>query len=220
MDTILIVDDEYRIRKLISDYLKKSNYNILEANNGKEALKIFNTNNISLIVLDVMMPEINGWDVCKEIRKSSNVPIIMLTAKSTEEDQLKGFSLKVDDYLSKPFSPKILIAHIDAILRRVNGEENDILKINDLEINISSHTVKINDELIDISYKEFEILVYFVKHKNIVISRERLLNDLWGYDYYGDERIIDTHIKKLRQKLKNVGENLKTVWGVGYKYEE
>lgn len=220
--TILIVDDESRMRKLVSDFLTKNGYDIMEASNGSEALKIFQNNKekISLIILDVMMPFMNGWDASEAIRKDSNVPIILLTAKESEQDQLKGYSLKIDDYITKPFSPKILVARVDALLRRTStNESDDIIKEGILTIDSRSRNVKVNDELIELSFKEFELLKYFAKNKGYALSREKILNAVWDYDYFGDARTVDTHIKKLRQKLGEAGEYIKTVWGMGYKFE-
>lgn len=219
---ILIVDDESRIRKLVSDFLVRSGYDVLEASNGQDAVLIFDKNtDISLIVLDVMMPFMDGWETCEAIRKDSNVPIIMLTAKDSEEDQLKGYNLKIDDYVTKPFSPKILTARIDALIRRTEKTESneDIIKEGIIEINSLTHTVTVDNEIVELSFKEFELIKYFVKNKGIALSRDKILNDVWNYDYFGDARTIDTHIKKLRQKLGTAGEYIKTIWGLGYKFE-
>ena len=211
---ILVVDDESRMRKLVKDFLVKKQYKVLEAGDGEEAIEVFFGNkDISLIILDVMMPKMDGWEVCKEIRKFSKVPIIMLTAKSEENDELKGFELGVDEYISKPFSPKILVARVDAILRRAN-------KIGaDMTIDKAAHIVKVKDKEIELSFKEFELLTYFIENKGIALSRENILNNVWNYDYFGDARTIDTHVKKLRSKLGDCGDYIKTVWGMGYKFE-
>lgn len=218
---ILVVDDESRMRKLVKDFLKKKDFEVLEAANGEEAIDIFfHDKNISLIVLDVMMPKMDGWEVVKEIRQYSKVPIIMLTAKSDESDELLGFDLGVDEYISKPFSPKILVARVEAILRRTNSVKGgEVLKAGDIELDISAHEVKINGEKIELSFKEFELLNYFVVNQGVALSREKILNNVWNYDYFGDARTIDTHVKKLRSKLGKRGEYIKTIWGMGYKFE-
>ena len=219
---ILVVDDESRMRKLVKDFLTKSNYDVLEAGDGSEALDVFyNTKDISLIILDVMMPKMDGWQVCKEIRETSKVPIIMLTAKGDERDELQGFTLGVDEYITKPFSPKILVARVEAILRRTNTfAEEEILEAGGISINKSAHMVTIDGEIIDLSYKEFELLSYFLENQGIALSREKILNNVWNYDYFGDARTIDTHVKKLRSKMGEKGEMIKTIWGMGYKLEE
>lgn len=219
---ILVVDDEKRMRILVKDFLIKADFEVLEASNGGEALDIFYENkDIALILLDVMMPVLNGWDVCREIRESSKIPIIMLTACGEERDELLGFQLGVDEYISKPFSPKILVARIEAILRRANKSQEDVvLDCNGIEIDKAAHVVKIDGELIDLSFKEFELLTYFVENKGIALSREKILNNVWNYDYFGDARTIDTHVKKLRSKLGAKGDMIKTIWGMGYKFEE
>ena len=219
---ILVVDDESRMRKLVRDFLVKKDYIVLEASNGEEAIeKFYEDNQIALVILDVMMPKMDGWQVCKEIRKESKVPIIMLTAKSDESDELLGFDLGVDEYISKPFSPKILVARIDAILRRSNKiEENSIIKARNIVIDKNAHMVTVNGQIIDLSFKEFELLVYFIENKGIALSREKILNKVWNYDYFGDARTIDTHVKKIRNKLGSEGEMIKTIWGMGYKFEE
>lgn len=218
---ILVVDDESRMRKLVKDFLVKSNYDVIEAGDGSEALDIFyNTKDIALIILDVMMPKLDGWQVCKEIRESSKVPIIMLTAKSDERDELQGFKLGVDEYVTKPFSPKILVARVEAILRRTNSlNEDTILEAGGISINKSAHMVTIDGETIDLSYKEFELLSYFLENQGIALSREKILNNVWNYDYFGDARTIDTHVKKLRSKMGEKGDLIKTIWGMGYKFE-
>ncbi len=218
---ILVVDDESRMRKLVRDFLEREGFAVREASDGIEAMDIFYEHkDIDLIILDVMMPRMDGWQVCREIRQSSKVPIIMLTARSEERDELQGFELGVDEYISKPFSPKILVARVAAILRRSNiiGTE-DIIHAGGIEINKAAHIVKIDDKVIDLSYKEFELLSYFVENQGIALSREKILNNVWNYDYFGDARTIDTHVKKLRSKLEGKGDLIKTVWGMGYKFE-
>ena len=219
---ILVVDDESRMRKLVKDFLQKSNYKVIEAEDGSQAIDIFfNNQNIALIILDVMMPKVDGWQVCREIRSYSKVPIIMLTAKADERDELQGFQLGVDEYIAKPFSPKILVARVEAILRRTNQSSGEtILEAGGITVDKAAHAVLIDGEAIDLSYKEFELLVYFMENKGIALSREKILNSVWNYDYFGDARTIDTHVKKLRSKLKDKGECIKTIWGLGYKLEE
>ena len=218
---ILVVDDESRMRKLVKDFLTKKNFQVLEAGNGEEAMDIFyEEKDIALIILDVMMPKMDGWEVCREIRKLSKVPIIMLTAKSEESDELLGFELGVDEYISKPFSPRILVARVDAILRRTNNiDQGEIEQAGDIEINKAAHIVKVKGEIVELSFKEFELLTYFVKNKGLALSRENILNNVWNYDYFGDARTIDTHVKKLRSKMGDKGEYIRTVWGMGYKFE-
>ncbi len=219
---ILVVDDESRMRKLVRDFLVKEDYDIIEAADGKQALDIFYSNkDISLIILDVMMPEINGFEVCKEIREASDVPIVMLTAKGEERDELQGFKIGVDEYISKPFSPKILVARVNAILKRSLGEngKDDIIDVGGIIINKIAHTVTIDEEKIDLSFKEFELLLYFATNQGVALNREKILNNVWNYDYFGDARTIDTHVKKLRSKLKKKGSYIKTIWGIGYKFE-
>lgn len=218
---ILVVDDESRMRKLVSDFLVKQNFEVLEAADGEEALdKFYADKEIALIILDVMMPKINGWDVCKEIRETSKVPIIMLTAKGEESDELLGFDIGADEYISKPFSPKILVARVEAILRRTGKTGDDeILEIGGIMIDRLAHQVKVEGKELELSYKEFELLTYFVENKGIALSREKILNHVWNYDYFGDARTIDTHVKKLRSKLGSKGEYIKTIWGMGYKFE-
>lgn len=218
---VLVVDDEVRIRKLVKDFLVKKEYRVLEAGDGEEALKIFFENNdIALIILDVMMPKLDGWQVCREVRNYSKVPVIMLTAKSDEQDELQGFELGVDEYISKPFSPKILMARVDAILRRTNRlTEDGTLTAGNITVNKVAHTVMVGDKMIDLSYKEFELLVYFMENRGIALSREQILNNVWNYDYFGDARTIDTHVKKLRAKLTKDADYIKTIWGMGYKFE-
>lgn len=218
---ILVVDDETRMRKLVGDFLKKSGYQVLEAADGSAALDIFfEQNDIALVILDVMMPKMDGWQVCKEIRQYSKVPIIMLTAKSEEMDELLGFELGVDEYITKPFSPKILVARVEAILRRtVSSEPEAVLSAGGICIDQSAHSVTIDGTPIELSYKEFELLTYFLENRGIALSREKILNHVWNYDYYGDARTIDTHVKKLRSKMGNKGDLIKTIWGMGYKLE-
>lgn len=218
---ILVVDDESRMRKLVKDFLQKSNYKVIEAEDGSQALDIFFANpGIALVILDVMMPKLDGWQVCREIRDFSKVPIIMLTAKSDERDELQGFGLGVDEYITKPFSPKILVARVEAILRRTNQNVGEtILEAGGITIDKAAHTVTIEGEAIELSYKEFELLTYFIENKGIALSREKILNSVWNYDYFGDARTIDTHVKKLRSKMKGKGECIKTIWGMGYKFE-
>lgn len=218
---IMIVDDEQRLRKLVRDYMIREGYSVLEASNGREALNLFdNEGNIALIILDVMMPEMDGWQVCSEIRKTSKVPIIMLTARSDEKDELRGFELGVDEYVTKPFSPRTLAARVNAILRRTLGTAAEKqLEAGGIEMDKAAHIVKIDGEPIELSYKEFELLQYFMENNGIALSRERILNSVWNYDYYGDARTIDTHVKKLRSKLGSKSGLIKTVWGIGYKFE-
>lgn len=219
---ILVVDDESRMRKLVKDFLTMQNYEVLEAGDGSEAVDIFFANqDIALIILDVMMPKMDGWQVCREIRNYSKVPIIMLTARSDERDELQGFQLGVDEYISKPFSPKILVARVEAILRRTNQlNEGEVLTCGDIVLDKAAHVVTIEGKTIELSFKEFELLTYFMENKGIALSREKILNSVWNYDYFGDARTIDTHVKKLRSKMGNCGEMIKTVWGMGYKFEE
>lgn len=218
---ILVVDDESRMRKLVKDFLVKNNYDVIEAENGEQALDLFYAQkDISLIILDIMMPKMDGWQVCKEIREYSKVPIIMLTAKSDEQDELLGFKLGVDEYISKPFSPKILVARVEAILRRsVQKEQEEVLECGGVVLNKASHQVFIDGELVELSYKEFELLTFFLENKGIALSREKILNSVWNYDYFGDARTIDTHVKKLRSKMGDKGDLIKTIWGMGYKLE-
>ena len=219
---ILVVDDESRMRKLVRDFLVRQDFEVLEAGDGEEALDLFyKDKSIALIILDVMMPKMNGWEVCKEVRESSKVPIIMLTAKSDESDELMGFDLGVDEYISNPFSPKILVARVEAILRRTNklGGASEVKKAGAIVLDKTAHEVKIDGKQIDLSFKEFELLDYFLDNQGIALSRERILNSVWNYDYFGDARTIDTHVKKLRSKLGEYGDYIKTVWGMGYKFE-
>lgn len=219
---ILVVDDEARMRKLVKDFLVKNGYNVIEAEDGSQALDIFfEQKDIALVILDVMMPKMDGWETCREIRQYSQVPIIMLTAKSDERDELQGFQLGVDEYISKPFSPKILVARVEAILRRTNQlTADEILETGGIVIDKAAHSVTIDGNPIDLSYKEFELLTYFMENKGIALSREKILNSVWNYDYFGDARTIDTHVKKLRSKMGEKGDMIKTIWGMGYKLEE
>lgn len=218
---ILVVDDESRMRKLVKDFLLKKDYEVLEAGDGEEAIDVFfSQKDISLILLDIMMPKMDGWEVCREIRKFSKVPIVMLTAKGDERDELLGFELGVDEYISKPFSLKVLVARVDALLRRSNNlGPNDIIKAGNIEINKVAHQVTIGGQEIELSFKEFELLTYFIENQGIALSRERILNSVWNYDYFGDARTIDTHVKKLRNKLGDKENYIKTIWGMGYKFE-
>ena len=223
MDTlkILLVDDESRMRKLVKDFLTKKNFQVLEAGNGEEAMDIFyEEKDIALIILDVMMPKMDGWEVCREIRKNSKVPIILLTARSDERDELLGFDLGVDEYISKPFSPKILVARVEAILRRT-GQNNpeDVISAGGIVIDKAAHLATVDGKPMELSFKEFELLTYFLENQGIALSREKILNSVWNYDYFGDARTIDTHVKKLRSKMGDKGEYIKTVWGMGYKFE-
>ena len=223
MDTlkILVVDDESRMRKLVKDFLTKKNFQVLEAGNGEEAMDIFyEEKDIALIILDVMMPKMDGWEVCREIRKNSKVPIIMLTARSDERDELLRFDLGVDEYISKPFSPKILVARVEAILRRT-GQNNpeDVISAGGIVIDKAAHLATVDGKPMELSFKEFELLTYFLENQGIALSREKILNSVWNYDYFGDARTIDTHVKKLRSKMGDKGEYIKTVWGMGYKFE-
>ena len=218
---ILVADDESRMRKLVKDFLIKSNFEVLEAEDGSQALDLFYaTKDIALIILDVMMPKMDGFEVCREIRQTSQVPIIMLTAKGDERDELQGFQLGVDEYITKPFSPKILVARVEAVLRRTNqAEETELLEYGGIVVDKTAHSVTIDGKPIDLSFKEFELLTYFVTNQGVALSRERILNNVLNYDYFGDARTIDTHVKKLRSKLGKKGEYIKTIWGMGYKFE-
>ncbi len=218
---ILVVDDESRMRKLVRDFLIRDNFDVLEAADGEEALDIFyRDKEISLIILDIMMPKINGWDVCREIRETSKIPIIMLTAKGEETDELQGFDLGVDEYIAKPFSPKILVARVQAILRRSNKiADEETVQAGTIRMDKAAHLVTVGTERVELSYKEFELLAYFIENQGIALSREKILNHVWNYDYFGDARTIDTHVKKLRNKLGKSGEYIKTIWGMGYKFE-
>jgi len=217
---IMVVDDESRMRKLVKDFLVRKDYEVIEAENGEQALDIFfSKKDIALIILDVMMPKLDGWQVCKEIRQYSKVPIIMLTAKSDEKDELMGFELGVDEYISKPFSPKILVARVEAVLRRTNAVDEGAIEVGGIILDKTAHQVRIGNEVIELSYKEFELLSYFITNQGVALSREKILNNVWNYDYFGDARTIDTHVKKLRSKLGPKGEYIKTIWGLGYKFE-
>ena len=215
---ILVVDDEARMRKLVRDFLERQGYMVLEAADGEEAVDIFfSEKDIALILLDVMMPRMDGWQVCREVRQYSKVPIIMLTARSDERDELLGFQLGVDEYISKPFSPKILVARVDAVLRRTNAQgASEIVESSGIRIDKTAHQVSIDGKDIELSFKEFELLSYFVENKGIALSREKILNAVWNYDYYGDARTIDTHVKKLRAKMGDKGALIR---GMGYKFE-
>lgn len=218
---ILVVDDEQRMRKIINDFLTKSDFTVIEAGDGEEALeKFFANRDIDLIILDIMMPKLDGWGVVKEIRKDSKVPIIMLTARSDESDELRGFELGVDEYISKPFSPKILVARVEAILRRTKRIcSEDVIECNGIVMNRLTHVVTVDGKEVDFSFKEFELLAYFIENEGIALARGNILNNVWNYDYYGEDRTIDTHVKKLRQKLGSKGKCIKTIWGIGYKFE-
>ena len=218
---ILIVDDESRMRKLLRDFLEREGYQVMEAADGIEAMDIFYTNkDLDLIILDVMMPRMDGWQVCKEVREYSKVPIMMLTARAEEQSELKGFELGVDEYVAKPFSPKILVARVSALLKRSrNMEEESIIDAGGILIDRAAHMVTIEGQAVDLSVKEFELLTYFIENQKIALSREKILNNVWNYDYFGDARTIDTHVKKLRSKLGEKGNYITTIWGMGYKFE-
>ncbi|MCI9169237.1 MAG: response regulator transcription factor [Dorea sp.] len=218
---ILVVDDESRMRKLVRDFLEREGFQVLEAGDGLEAMEVFYADkDISLLILDVMMPKMDGWQVCREVRQSSKVPIIMLTARSEERDELQGFELGVDEYISKPFSPKILVARVEAILRRSNVlNPEEVADAGGIIIDKAAHQVTIDGKGVELSYKEFELLAYFVENQGIALSREKILNNVWNYDYFGDARTIDTHVKKLRSKLGEKGNYIRTIWGMGYKFE-
>ncbi len=218
---ILVVDDEQRMRKLIKDFLKAKGYSILEAEDGEKALQVFeeNKNKISVILLDVMMPKLDGWSVLRQIRQTSKVPIIMLTARGEEQDELFGFELGVDEYISKPFSPKILVARVEAILKRTTKDTTEIKEYAGIEINKEGRTVKVDGKTIELSLREYELLLYLIENENVALSRDKILNNVWNYDYYGDSRTIDSHIKKIRHKLGKKGKYIKTMRGIGYKFE-
>lgn len=217
---ILVVDDESRMRKLVHDFLGKRGYEIIEAADGEEAVDIFfNDKSIDLIIMDVMMPKLDGYEAVKQIRQYSKIPIIMLTAKSEERDELNGFNIGADEYIAKPFSPKILVARVEALLRRTNTVKTDVIEVGDLTLDKAAHRVSANGQDVELSFKEFELLVYFIENKGIALSRENILNHVWNYDYFGDARTIDTHVKKLRSKLGDCGDYIKTIWGMGYKFE-
>ncbi len=220
-NNVLIVDDEARMRKLIKDFLMAKNFTILEAADGEEALKVFeeNQNKIDLILLDVMMPKLDGWSVLRQIRQTSKVPIIMLTARGEEQDELFGFELGVDEYISKPFSPKILVARVEAILKRTQGDTKEVRDCGGIEIDKEGRTVTVDGKIIELSLREYELLVYLIENENIALSRDKILNNVWNYDYYGDSRTIDSHVKKLRHKLGKRGKYIKTIRGIGYKFE-
>ncbi len=217
---ILVVDDEARMRKLVKDFLLIKGFQVEEAEDGEQAVELFfNQKDIELIILDVMMPKMDGWEVCKTIRQYSKVPIIMLTARTEERDELQGFKLGVDEYIAKPFSPKILVARVEAILRRSKGTISDASEVGGIRIDKVAHQVTMDGRQVDLSYKEFELLAYFMENQGIALSREKILNNVWNYDYFGDARTIDTHVKKLRSKMGEKGEYIKTIWGMGYKFE-
>ena len=218
---ILIVDDEQRMRQLIKDFLVAKGYSILEAEDGEKALEIFeeNKNKITLILLDVMMPKLDGWSVLRQIRQESKIPIIMLTARGEEQDELFGFELGVDEYISKPFSPKILVARVEAILKRTNKNTTEIKDYAGIEIDKEGRTVKVDGKPIELSLREYELLIYLIENENIALSRDKILNNVWNYDYFGDARTVDTHVKKLRSKIGAKGEYIRTIWGMGYKFE-
>lgn len=218
---ILVVDDEMRMRKLVRDFLVKNDFTVIEAEDGEEALNLFYAEkDIALVILDVMMPKIDGWEVCREIRRESRVPVIMLTARGDERDELMGFDLGVDEYISKPFSPRILVARVEAILRRTGqSDRDDVLEAGGIRINKSAHEVTVDGVPVELSFKEFELLTYFLENQGIALSREKILNNVWNYDYFGDARTIDTHVKKLRSKMGSKGNYIKTIWGMGYKFE-
>ena len=221
-EKILVVDDENRMRKLVKDFLTREGYRVLEACDGEEAMEVFYENkDIDLIILDVMMPKMEGWQVCREVRRiSQKVPVIMLTARASEQDELLGFELGVDEYISKPFSPKILVARVSAILRRTIGSvEGDLSEAGGIRVDKAAHIVTVDGKEIELSFKEFELLTYFIENAGIALSREKILNSVWNYDYFGDARTIDTHVKKIRSKLGAKGEYIKTIWGMGYKFE-
>lgn len=220
-ESILIVDDEERMRKLIKDFLKQKNYNTLEADDGEEALKVFEENKekIILILLDVMMPKLDGWSVLRQIRQTSKVPIIMLTARGEEQDELFGFELGVDEYISKPFSPKILVARVEALLKRTAGDSKELQDVGGIQIDEQGRTVSVDGKQIELSLREYELLVYLVENQGIALSRDKILNNVWNYDYYGDSRTIDSHIKKIRKKLGKKGKYIETIRGIGYKFE-
>jgi DNA-binding response OmpR family regulator len=208
------------MRKLVKDFLQREGYSVLEAGDGMEAMDIFYEQKIDLVILDVMMPRMDGWQTCREIRRDSTVPIIMLTARSEERDELQGFELGVDEYISKPFSPKILVARVGALLKRIYGTDaEEKMEAGGIELDKAAHQVRVDGKSIDLSYKEFELLTYFLENQGIALSREKILNNVWNYDYFGDARTIDTHVKKLRNKLGDKGNYIKTIWGMGYKFE-
>ena len=220
--SILVVDDELRMRKLIKDFLKQKNYNILEANDGEEALSVFQENQerIQLVLLDVMMPKLDGWSVLRQIRQmDKKIPVIMLTARAEEQDELFGFELGADEYISKPFSPKILVARVEAILKRANPEEKELKNHGGIVIDNDARTVTVDGKIVELSFREYELLKYLIDNENIALSRDKILNTVWNYDYYGDSRTIDSHIKKIRHKLGKKGKYIQTIRGIGYKFE-
>ena len=217
---VMIVDDEDRIRKIVRDFLEKEHFAVLEAADGEQAMDLFYGNpDVALILLDVMMPNMDGWQVCREIRETSQVPIIMLTARADERDELKGFEIGVDEYIAKPFSPKVLMARVTAILRRTAAMPEEALTCGAIKLDRTAHEVTVDGERVDLSYKEFELLAYFMENQGVALSRETILNQVWNYDYYGDARTIDTHVKKLRNKLGSCSEYIQTIWGMGYKFD-
>ncbi|MBO4510697.1 MAG: response regulator transcription factor [Lachnospiraceae bacterium] len=220
MIKVLLADDESRMRKLVKDFLSKKDIIVLEAEDGEQACDMFFADkDIALLILDVMMPKMDGWQVVREIRQYSKIPIIMLTAKADERDELLGFELGVDEYITKPFSPKILVARVEAILRRTNAASNDTLELGGITLDRQAHIVSIDGTPIDLSVKEFELLEFFMTNKGVALSRDKILNNVWNYDYFGDARTIDTHVKKLRAKMGTKGDYIKTIWGMGYKFE-
>ncbi len=220
MKKVLVVDDEARIRKIVRDYLVMNGYEVVEAQDGEQAVDdVMSDSSIDLIIMDIMMPKMDGYEALKSIRRFSKIPVIMLTAKSEEKDELKGFDLGVDEYITKPFSPKILVARVDAVMRRTTKAEGDHLIAGGIDVDLSAHTVKAGGRDVELSFKEFELLTYFMENAGIALNREKILNSVWNYDYFGDARTIDTHVKKLRAKLGEQGECIKTVWGMGYKFE-
>ncbi len=217
---ILVVDDEARMRKLVNDFLTKAGYAVIEAADGMQALEIFSSEKgIDLILLDVMMPGLDGWDTLKSIRELSSVPVVMLTARGAEQDELRGFRLGVDEYINKPFSPRVLVARVDALLRRASSGRSELLEAGGITVDRAARTVTVDGSAVDLSFKEFELLVYFMENRGIALSRETILGSVWNYDFFGDSRTIDTHVKKLRGKLGAKGDLIRTVWGMGYKFE-
>lgn len=220
--TILIVEDEYRMRLLLLDYFKKEGFAVIEAENGIKAIDEFNSNKIDLVILDIMIPYMDGWEVCRIIRKSSYIPIIMVTAKSQDDDKLLGYEIGADDYVTKPYSPKVLVAKVKALLKRTeatDGKPEEVINLDGLIINESSHQVFVRDEELQLSPKEYDLLLYLVKNKGIALTRSKILDNVWGYDYYGDERTVDTNIKRLREKLKDKSDMISTIRGSGYRFE-
>ena len=217
---VLVVDDEERMRKLIADFLKVKDYDVLEAGDGEQAVDVFfSVKDIALVILDVMMPKMDGWEVLRTIRERSHVPVIMLTARSEETDELKGFQYGADEYISKPFSPKILVARVEAILRRSGINQEETITVAGITVDKSAHAVSIDGKELELSFKEYELLLYFIENKGIALSREKILNNVWNYDYFGDARTIATHVKKLRAKMGEKGDCIRTVWGMGYKFD-